>query len=323
MGESMCGVPDVTCVIPTYNRALFLPSAIDSALSQEGVDVEVLVVDDGSTDATPRVLARYGDRIRVHRQANRERGAARNAGVVLAKAEYIVFLDSDDYFVPGYLQRALRVMDAAEAPAVFGRARYVDDSGRLVAHLPSRPLLRVTAEDLELGNVIPLSGVLVRKKAFLEVGGFREDRNIAVGGEDWELWVRLALAGDLPAVDGVAVECRAHDDNSAKNLTPHERALREVLSHILRQTQPTAGRARRARASLAVNLAVTQRNAGNVRAAVRRLAEAGYHHAPTLVGRAGRSALLHLLFGPSAIRHFRRLRDALAPGLAIRKSRAG
>src|SRR3954470_1810603 len=92
----LIAVKTVSVIIPTYNYARYLPQAIDSALGQTHAPLEVIVVDDGSTDDTPRVLEAYASRIRVIRQANQGAGAARNAGIAAARGEYVAFLDSDD-----------------------------------------------------------------------------------------------------------------------------------------------------------------------------------------------------------------------------------
>jgi len=93
----------VSVIIPTYNRAHCLGEAIDSVLAQDPPADEVIVIDDGSTDATPDVLAGYGDRITVRRQANAGAGAARTAGLRQARGDWITFLDSDDLWYPGRL----------------------------------------------------------------------------------------------------------------------------------------------------------------------------------------------------------------------------
>ncbi len=95
--------PLVSVVIPTFNRAAFLPSAVRSALEQTLREIEVIIVDDGSTDATPevcRALAEADPRVRLVRQANRGLAAARNAGLAAATADWVAFLDDDDLWVP-------------------------------------------------------------------------------------------------------------------------------------------------------------------------------------------------------------------------------
>ena len=103
----------VSVIIPTYNRAHLVTGAIESVLAQTFTDYEIIVVDDGSTDATGEVLSqRYGDRIRYLYQANAGRSVTRNRGVDLAKGEYVAFLDSDDLWLPQKLERMVAFMEA-------------------------------------------------------------------------------------------------------------------------------------------------------------------------------------------------------------------
>src|SRR4051812_46430326 len=97
--------PQISVVIPVYNGEAFVVDAIDSVLAQEGATFELIVIDDGSTDATQAILARYGDKIIVHRQANAGEPAARNAGIPRMRGELALFLDADDLIPPGYLGR--------------------------------------------------------------------------------------------------------------------------------------------------------------------------------------------------------------------------
>src|SRR5690242_13806787 len=95
--------PLISVVIPTFNRARCVANAVDSVLVQTFKDCEVIVVDDGSTDATAEVLKGYGNRVRVIQQSNRGVSAARNAGIRSARGEWIAFLDSDDIWNPDKL----------------------------------------------------------------------------------------------------------------------------------------------------------------------------------------------------------------------------
>ena len=103
----------VSLVIATFNHARVLAEAIDSALSQTLDPVEVVVVDDGSTDDTPTVLARYAARIRVLRQPNRGLAAARNAGLAATRGSYVAFLDADDVLAPTKLAEQVAVLERA------------------------------------------------------------------------------------------------------------------------------------------------------------------------------------------------------------------
>lgn len=108
----------VSVLVDTYNHARFLPQALDSVLAQELPDaaMEVVVVDDGSTDDTPAVLARYGERVRVLRKENGGQGSAFNAGIRACRGEWIAFLDGDDWWLPGKLARV--VAEVRREPAL-------------------------------------------------------------------------------------------------------------------------------------------------------------------------------------------------------------
>jgi glycosyltransferase involved in cell wall biosynthesis len=147
-------------VIPTYNYARFVGRAIDSALEQPGPTREVIVVDDGSTDHTPDVLAAYGDRIRAIRQTNQGVSAARNAGIAAARGDYIVCLDADDRLLPDGLTRLKAAADAnPQAAMVFGAYQTVDERGHVRRASPpprmSTPLrnfYRFLLREFTIGN---------------------------------------------------------------------------------------------------------------------------------------------------------------------------
>ena len=105
----------VSVVIPTYNYGRYLATAIESALAQTFVPLEVIVVDDGSTDDTPQILETFGNRIQTIRQLNQGAGAARNTGIAAARGEYVAFLDSDDIWKPRKLQMQIARFDADPA----------------------------------------------------------------------------------------------------------------------------------------------------------------------------------------------------------------
>src|SRR4029077_8569260 len=143
-------------------------------------EVEVIVVDDESTDATPEVTAEFGTRIRYLRQANRREGAARNAGAARALGAYFAFLDSDDYWLPGKLAADLARFEQADHPAlVYSRGRNVDPRDRPIGerHL-SHPQVDVFW-DLAREAFMPMSTVAVRADAFRACGGFGVNRDLS------------------------------------------------------------------------------------------------------------------------------------------------
>ena len=185
----------ISVVTATWNREGYLPEALDSILAEGFEDLEAVVVDDGSTDSTPGVAARYGDRIRYLRQENAGPSAARNRGVEAACAPLVAFLDSDDAWLPGRLARQVPMLESEpDAILLYAAVDYVDGDGRPVpdARLPRRTPSGEALAALLRENFVRMPTVIVRRDAFLAAGGFRED---LVHCEDWDLWMRLAGKG--------------------------------------------------------------------------------------------------------------------------------
>ena len=183
----------VSVVIPTYNGAAEVCRAIDSALAQEGCEVEVIPVNDGSTDDTAYVLNSYGSRIRAVHQKNSGPAATRNAGIAAATGDWIAFLDHDDYWQPGKLASQLAAADRTGADVIYTNAQNFGDVNR-VAELRSNPDEMPEGdlfEHLLLDNFIVVSSTMVRRELLEKVGGF----NAPPGVEDWDLWLRLATCG--------------------------------------------------------------------------------------------------------------------------------
>lgn len=197
----------VTAVITAFNRASTVGAAVNSVLAQTFGDLELVVVDDGSTDGTAEVLRAYGDRITVITQANRGRAEARNAGVRVATGDYIGFLDSDDLWLPDRIERQVPVLDAQPGVGlVHGHVEVIDLAGEpLVAETKRMREIFERAHRrapsyarYALGSRCLTSTILVRREAFDRVGLY--DPAIAV--EDVELYLRLALAYGIVFLGG-------------------------------------------------------------------------------------------------------------------------
>jgi glycosyltransferase involved in cell wall biosynthesis len=183
--------PDVSVVIPTRDRwSLLSSNSLPSALAQEHVEVEVIVVDDGSRDGTSERLAKLGDpRVRgIRLDPARGAAAARNEGIAAARAEWVAFLDDDDLWSPRKLRAQLDAAGAAQWG--YTGAFVVDEALRATDVLPlAEP--SALAEALRHGNVLAAgsSAVIARTDALREVGGM--DEGLAFG-YDWDLWRKLA-----------------------------------------------------------------------------------------------------------------------------------
>lgn len=196
--------PRVSVCIPAYNYARYLPAAIDSVLAQEFADYELVVVDNASEDETPAVLARYGDRIRAHRN-DRNVGLFGNFArcLELARGDLVKFLAADDWLHPAYLAEAVALMDRhSSAAIVSGPGFFVDGDGRVYGVgttsvfepglVPGHVALRAQADLL---NVIGMpSNTLLRRAAVEAAGGF--DERFAPAA-DVHLWGKLLARHDL------------------------------------------------------------------------------------------------------------------------------
>jgi glycosyltransferase involved in cell wall biosynthesis len=195
----------ISVVLPTYNRAESLRRAMDSVLGQTWSDLELIVVDDGSTDDTQHVIERIEDqRLRyIHYPQRRGASAARNTGLKVAKGDFIAFQDSDDQWMPEKLELQLEAFKRLPEPygVVYTGYRKIDSLG----HSRSFPTLAASLSDqapysnlklqgsihprLLRGNLIPTQTAMVRQDCFTLVGGF-DDRLPRF--QDWDIWLRLA-----------------------------------------------------------------------------------------------------------------------------------
>jgi glycosyltransferase involved in cell wall biosynthesis len=184
--------PEVSVVIPTRNRRHYVIETIESARRQDDVAVEVVVVDDGSTDGTrDAVSAVDGVRVIRHQIASGV-AAARNAGIRAAAGAWVAFLDDDDLWAPWKLRRQLDAARASAAPWAYGAALVVDELDQVV-RMDEAPSPDVIAEALRRYNAVPAgaSNVIVRRDLLDAAGGFDPALHHLA---DWDLWLRLTAA---------------------------------------------------------------------------------------------------------------------------------
>ena len=182
--------PQVSVIIPTYNRAWCVREAVDSVLGQEFSGFELIVVDDGSSDETPQMLLAYGSALRMLRQENRGVSAARNAGIAAARGELIAFLDSDDIWLPGKLARQVEFFrQHPEALICQTEELWVKNGCRVNPGRRHRKRGGMIFEpSLDLCLVSP-SAVMLRRGLFHRVGLFDERLPAC---EDYDLWLRVS-----------------------------------------------------------------------------------------------------------------------------------
>jgi glycosyltransferase involved in cell wall biosynthesis len=196
-------------VIPTYNRAKFILKAVESYLQQDYPNFEIIVVDDGSTDNTKEVLSAVKDgRVSYYRQANAERGAARNFGVLLASGDYINFCDSDDYVLKHHLSVACKIILNHNLPVFHIGHNIVRDNQIEFAENRTGVLNEYVLE----GNTFILNSVFIRKQILLE-NPFVEDRDLA-GSEDWLQWLMLSANYDIQGFEDITSVLVQHKGRS-------------------------------------------------------------------------------------------------------------
>jgi hypothetical protein len=264
--------PTVSVVIPTYNYGRYVGEAIDSALAQSAPPHEVIVVDDGSTDDTPAVLARYAGRVRVIRQANAGLSAARNAGIRAAGGEWVAFLDSDDAFHPRKLE--LQLAAAARRPDLHLIATDAFSAEPLAwAAADDPPLAAVSAPDIAVRTVFPPSSVLARRACFAAVGLFDPDLRSV---EDRDMWVRVAVRFPTAVLAAPLTWVRQTPGSMSRHPERMERFDRLVIarSFALPELHRRWRLRRRATAHMLLSSAYTFLTAGRPAAAAVRAAKA-------------------------------------------------
>jgi glycosyltransferase involved in cell wall biosynthesis len=212
----MAPAPRVSVVMSVFNGERFLADAVTSILSQEGVELEFVIVDDASTDATPAILsqaAKADSRVRLLRQAENQ-GLTRSLirGCEAARGEYIARLDADDVALPGRLAKQVATLDSApDASFASCGTRFITDEGDLLFERVQDPttaqqrLLELDPRRLE--GVSSHSSVMFRRQAYLAVGGYRASFYFA---QDLDLWIRLAEQGRFLPMSEILQVFRMH-----------------------------------------------------------------------------------------------------------------
>jgi len=211
-------MPKVSVIIPTYNCGQYICEAIDSVLAQTYKDIEIIIVDDGSSDNTKNVVLMYKDKIKYIYQNNKGEAGARNRGIKEAQGEFIAFIDADDIWLENKLEKQMEIISNMSADLVHCRM-YVMENNKIVEGKikPTKPA--ITFYDLLLGGKSLLMTIVVKKACFDKIGLFDESIKLAT---DYDMWLRFSLKYKISFIDEPLAIYRRHsnqlssEDNNKK-----------------------------------------------------------------------------------------------------------
>jgi glycosyltransferase involved in cell wall biosynthesis len=237
---SLMGKPAVSVIIPCYNQGQFLETAIDSALAQNYGDLEVIVINDGSTDETEQVAGRYkGDpRVRLIKQENAGLPAARNRGIQESNGQFLNFLDSDDWLDPNIIRSLVSVLEKnPDVGFAYCDAQVVAAEGSSEDNFSVGKARQIVNGDifnsLVLGGYFPCHTVLIRKSVLDKIGYFDETLG---GNADYYLWLRAAAHGFRALyLDEKLAHYRRHVGSMSLDRQHMEATQRAALEKIARQ----------------------------------------------------------------------------------------
>jgi len=309
-------MPAVSVIIPTMNRRQWISASVRSVLDQTFTDLEVIVVDDGSTDGTTEMLeAEFGDRIRIERlPVNQGRSTARNVGWAIAKGEFVAFLDSDDLWLPDKLAKQIPLFDKPEVALVHCWVGKTDQSGALLeaeTKALEHEFKLATERGYGYGGITETwcrmytSAVVLRRETLRHCGGF--DTRLS-HFEDWDMLWRVARMFEVRTVPETLVLHRTLPHNHANVWTRSAPQWMTVnRKHLFEiENAPMGPEEKRARGNLLVNLAIGEYWVRNL-PATRRWMWRALLAAPRILARPGYyvwcAPLMHALL-PKAIAYW-------------------
>jgi glycosyltransferase involved in cell wall biosynthesis len=237
--------PITSVIIPTYNRWPLVAEAVDSVLAQSFQDIEIIVVDDGSTDGTTNRLAKFDGRLRLFTTTRRGVAAARNFGVSQAQGCYVAFLDSDDLWLPGKLETQIAFLDRHPEIQICQTDEIWVRNGVRVnpKAMHRKPSGDIFVRSLDLCLISP-SAVMMTRELFQRIGGFDESFPVC---EDYDLWLRVTSVYSVPLIpEALVVKRGGHADQLSRSLWGMDRyrvlALQKILRSGLDGVRRTAAR---------------------------------------------------------------------------------
>lgn len=241
------GQPVCSVIIPTYNRRALVVEAVTSVLAQHCDGIEIIVVDDGSTDGTADALRQFGNKVRYFFQGNRGPSAARNVGIERARGEFVSFLDSDDVWSDGKLAMELALFHQyPQADVIAGNARaFVENVLRWSDVLMVRKIVFEglqpryfdwSMEHLRLGPLCVTSSLIIKREALRRLGPRVFDENLFFD-EDWDMEFRMFERCKVLFYPQVLTTIRAFDDGTRLHYSFPGKAKSLAEKRLIRNTQ--------------------------------------------------------------------------------------
>lgn len=208
--------PLVSIIVPTYNHGQYLGDAIESVLAQTYSNIEIIVVDDGSTDNTREVAASFGDKIQYLWQHNRGLCAARNSGIDIANGTYIGLLDADDMLEPEYCSWLVSALLAfPDAEGIICGYRFVDEKKQPLPQVEARCISPNELHTILLGgNFLVPESIIVHRRCYENVGPF--DLSLTAC-EDWDMWLRISASHKIISTERVLTRHRVLPDSMSSD----------------------------------------------------------------------------------------------------------
>lgn len=230
--------PAISVIIPAYNCEKTIKETVNSVLKQTFADFELIIINDGSQDATLDVVSKIQDaRLKVFSFENAGGNVSRNRGLNLAGGKYISFLDADDIWTPDKLESQLEALqENSDAHVAYSWTDYIDEEGNFLVSGRRVSVNGDVYEKLLINNFLENgSNPLICREALIELGGFNESLKAA---QDWDMWLRLAAKFSFVAVAKVQILYRVSSKSLSANLTRQETYCLQVLENLSQLRPP-------------------------------------------------------------------------------------
>jgi len=231
----------VSVVIATYNMGHYLPEAVRSVLAQSYLNVDVQIVDDGSTDDTPTIVRQWDahPRVRLHRQSNAGQAHAKNQGIALSRGDFIAFLDADDVWLPEKLARQMPLFTGRpEVGVVYSGYERMDGEGRPLPKGPTRMHRGRVSGALLIENFVPFPSAVVRRERLERHGAFDETLGMGI---DYDLWLRLSAHCQFDFIAEPTVRYRIWPGQMSKNYRQRYESGIRIMQRFLERNPGVVG----------------------------------------------------------------------------------